>query len=302
MKGLSSLWAGRRTPDILGRLLSRQDQEATVPHRQRPANWPALNEFDVPKIRGEVAMLEGCVMHALFARVHQATRRLLRRIGFKVRSVRGCCGALHAHSGQLAEAHSLAQGLVERAPNLPLIVNSAGCGSAIKEYGTWLGTKAASNLSARTYDLSEFLLNEGLGEKLEGAQGLGARATYHDACHLAHGQRIRSAPRELLAKVHGLELTPLGESDTCCGSAGIYNLLQPSMARRLLDRKWKNIEQTGARLVILANPGCHAWIAQTALEKGGAVKVMHIAEVLELAFIGGFLPDQRPEMPRPFDR
>lgn len=301
MRILSTVWAGHRAPAILGHTLGPQAQEATVPGREPLANWPAINPFEVPKIRGEVALLEGCVMQALYPRVHQATRRLLRRVGYKVRSLAGCCGALHAHSGQTEDAHALAEALVNKASGLPLIVNSAGCGSALKEYGAWLGTRAAAALAERTFDLSEFLVTEGLGDELANAQGLGARATYHEACHLAHGQRVRSAPRELLSKVHGLEIIPLPESDMCCGSAGIYNLLQPKMARKLLDRKWKNIEQTGARLVVLGNPGCQAWIAQAALEKGGAVRVMHLAEVLEWAFMGGLLPDQRPAMPRSHD-
>jgi glycolate oxidase iron-sulfur subunit len=119
-----------------------------------------------------------------------------------------------------------------------------------------------------------------------------ASATYHDACHLAHSQKVRAQPRHLLQAIPGLELVALNEADMCCGSAGIYNLTQPQMARQLLERKWKNIEATGARLAILGNPGCHAWIAQAAKEHGGKIKVLHTAELLESSFSG--LPAELP--------
>jgi glycolate oxidase iron-sulfur subunit len=170
--------------------------------------------------------------------------------------------------------------------DLPVIVNSAGCGSFLKEQG--------GQLSARIFDIAEFLAKEGFAERLAKSPGFQAeppttlpvRATYHDACHLAHGQRIREAPRTLLSAIPGLDLIELEEADRCCGSAGIYNLTQPEMARALLERKWANVEQTSAMWVVMGNPGCHAWLDQASREHGGQVRVLHTAEMLEASFSG----------------
>ena len=209
-------------------------------------------------------------MQVLFPRVHQATRRLLRRIGYVVRETdQGCCGALHAHNGHLDEAARLASNLMKAMPdNLPIVVNSAGCGSTMKEYGELLNHPSGSEFSSRVKDASEFLLANGLLDELAKTNGIRSTATYHDACHLAHGQRITEQPRQLLAGVPGLQLVALPESDMCCGSAGIYNVTQPKMARTLLERKYANIDSTGAAIVATGNPGCHAWIAQAAREHG----------------------------------
>ena len=189
--------------------------------------------------------------------------------------------------GYLEKARSFAQGLVKAMPDdLPVIVDSAGCGSTMKEYGN-LGspTSDLGSFSRRVFDVSEFLLSNGLVEELA-KTNLTTKITYHDACHLAHSQGIRSQPRELLLAIPGLEIRPLQEADMCCGSAGIYNLTEPKMARRLLERKWRNIEATEAQAVVLGNPGCHAWIAQAAREHKSAVRVLHTAELLESAFSG----------------
>lgn len=223
-------------------------------------------------------------MRVLYPQVHEATRRLLRRVGFKVREVaQGCCGALHAHNGYLGQAKAMRKDLTARFPGtLPVIVNSAGCGSWLKD-----GEREEGN-EGRVFDACEFLHRHGLGKLLRASrQDAGAprgRITYHDACHLAHGQGIRSAPRELLEAIPGVELVELHEADMCCGSAGIYNIAQPQMARELLERKWANIEATGASVVATGNPGCHAWIAQAAREHGQTVEVLHTLEVLERAF------------------
>ncbi|HWA82747.1 MAG TPA: (Fe-S)-binding protein, partial [Fimbriimonadaceae bacterium] len=126
----------------------------------------------------------------------------------------------------------------------------------------------------------------GLIDELRRSKGMRTTATYHDACHLAHGQGVRSQPRELLNAIPNLALAELKESDTCCGSAGIYNLTQPKMARRLLERKWQNIEATGVSIVAMGNPGCHAWIAQAAEEHGNHIRVLHTMELLEASFVG----------------
>ncbi|MCG9896215.1 MAG: (Fe-S)-binding protein, partial [Fimbriimonadaceae bacterium] len=286
--GLAGLLPGGRMPEPLSRLLCGQPAEADSPTPQSIAAWPDLDESKLPPITREVALLEGCVMRVLFPRVHQATRRLLRRAGSRIIETpkAGCCGALHAHAGMMKEAETRAQALAKALPaDLPIIVNSAGCGSTMKEYGEAVG-QGLKDLGRRVFDISEFLASVGFEAELARSRGIRARATYHDACHLAHGQKVRSEPRRLLAAVPGLELVDLPESDHCCGSAGIYNVVQPKMARALLDRKWKNVDSTGARIVVNGNPGCHAWIAQAAREAGGDVMVLHTAEILEASFSG----------------
>lgn len=285
---LGKMLPGHRIPGLLSRLLSGEAPEADRPQAQEPSGWPDLEESALPPVRGDVYLLEGCVMRVLFPRVHEATRRLLRRIGYKVRETNaGCCGSLHAHVGYLKTAKHFAADLIKAMPDdLPVIVDSAGCGSTMKEYGELLFHGEPSDFARRVSDVSEFLLANGLADALKNTAGVNATATYHDACHLAHSQRIRSEPRALLQAVPGLQLRDLNEADMCCGSAGVYNLTEPKMARSLLERKYQNIEQTGAELVILGNPGCHAWIAQAAREHGGRVKVLHTAELLEAAFSG----------------
>jgi glycolate oxidase iron-sulfur subunit len=177
--------------------------------------------------------------------------------------------------------------------DLTVVVNSAGCGSTMKEYWELLGHAGGAAFGARVKDLSQFLLAEGLVEALGRSPGLSERVTYHDACHLAHGQRITSEPRQLIDAIPRIQHVPLPESDMCCGSAGIYNITQPQMARTLLDRKFDHIKSTDALIVATGNPGCHAWIAQAAREQAGeSVHVLHTAELLEASFIGlnHFLP------------
>jgi glycolate oxidase iron-sulfur subunit len=288
---LGRLLPGRRIPALLSKLLSGQAAEADKPIAQQQIQNP---KSKIANPQGEVYLLEGCVMRVLFPRVHEATRRLLARIGYAVRDVeQGCCGSLHLHAGFVDEARVRAEGLTgQLAGDLPIIVNSAGCGSTMKEFdkvsgqGSAVSEQEASTFSSRVFDASEFLVAHGLLDELKSAPGLQITATYHDACHLAHGQGLRSQPRQLLEAVPGLKLVPLDDADTCCGSAGIYNLTQPKLARLLLERKWANIEKTRASVVAMGNPGCHAWIAQAAREHGSPIKVLHTMELLEAAFTG----------------
>lgn len=277
----------RRVPGFLASALSSEPQQADIPERQILPRWPDLVESELPPIKGDVWLLEGCAIGVLFPRVQLAARRLLRRAGYQVRRLDGCCGALHAHAGMTDEARRRALELVTRAPDLPVVVTSAGCGSTMKEYGDLFEGGVAAEFAGRVRDLSEFLFEEGLVDIIRKGKGVRQTVTYHDACHLAHGQRVTEAPRKLLSAIPGVDLVPLKESDMCCGSAGTYNLTHPTMARRLLDRKWNHVAETGARWLVLGNPGCHAWIEQAARENGGAVKVLHLAEALEAA-IGGY--------------
>lgn len=283
---LGGLMPGGKVPGFVSRLLSGEPAQAQTPRPQDNSPWPPMDEFDLPKVRGEVVLLEGCVMRVLYPAVHEATRRLLRRVGFRVRRVEaGCCGAMHAHNGMLSEARELALKLkAALPPELPIIVNAAGCGSTIRDYAH-LDPELAE-VAERSCDASVFLHRHGLADKLRNAPGIDTMATYHDACHLAHGQGVTQEPRRLLEAVPRLRIVALLEADTCCGSAGIYNLTQPTMARALLERKWQNIESTGAQIVVSGNPGCHAWIEQGSRERGGSVRVLHTLELLEAAFSG----------------
>ena len=285
---LGKMLPGTKIPGLLSRMLSGEAPEADRPNPQTLHRWAELDESSLPAVKGEVYLLEGCVMRVLFPGVHQATRRLLRRVGYTVRDTEaGCCGSLHLHVGYLDKARSFAEGLTATMPDdLPVIVDSAGCGSTMKEYGNLgSGITDLGSFSRRVLDVSEFLLANGLVDELA-KTNLTTKLTYHDACHLAHSQGVRSQPRQLLEAIPGLRIVRLTEADTCCGSAGIYNLTQPKMARRLLERKWRNIEATGAEAVVLGNPGCHAWIAQAAREHKSTVRVLHTAELLESAFSG----------------
>jgi len=275
---LGRLLPGKKVPALLSRLLSGQAPEAERPLLPEHRTFPPLDESTLPPVKAEVYMLEGCVMRVLYPHVNEITRRMLRRIGYQVRDVgQGCCGALHAHNGFLDKAHDMAAGLKQALhAELPLIVNSAGCGSVLKEN---------PNFAKQAFDASEFLVQNGLLDVLREAKGLaGVTATYHDACHLSHGQGIRSEPRALLKAVPGLTMVDLPEAEMCCGSAGIYNITQPKMARTLLERKWANVVKTEASVVATGNPGCYAWIAQAARENGRRIEVLHTLELLERAF------------------
>lgn len=275
---LGKLLPGKKIPGFVSRALSGEAPGADRPRAQPRSNWPPLDEAKLPPVKGEVYLLEGCAMSVLFPRVHEATRRLLRRVGYAIRETSaGCCGALHAHNGYLHEAEAMRSAVLRDHPNseLPILVNSAGCGSWLKDGG-----------SGRTQDISVFLHQNGLTRHLEGSKGLKVRLTYHDACHLAHGQGVRSEPRELLKAIPNIEFIELGEADRCCGSAGIYNVLQPKMARRLLDRKWRHVQESQAQIVALGNPGCHAWLEQAARETGQKTRVLHTMEVLEASISG----------------
>jgi glycolate oxidase iron-sulfur subunit len=233
--------------------------------------------------RGRVGLLLGCVQRHLYPGVNRDTARLLALAGWDVviPPTQGCCGALDLHGGRLDEMRARARGLAACFPaDLDFVVtNAAGCGSTMKEYGHWLpDVPDVARLGGRTRDVSELLADAELP-----LGPLNVTATYHDACHLAHGQRIRREPRALLARIPGLRLVDLAESELCCGSAGIYNLLEPEMADRLLDRKLDRILETGARLVVTGNPGCMLQIAKGARARGIDLEVLHPVELLARA-------------------
>ena len=220
-------------------------------------------------------MLTGCVQSVFFPRVNAATARVLAAEGCDVIIPRsqGCCGALSLHSGRAAEAVRFAQRTIEtfEAAHVDaIVVNSAGCGSAMKEYERLFAdspdwARRAAALSAKVRDLAEFL--DALGP-VAPRHPVPARAAYHDACHLGHAQRITAAPRALLRAIPELELVELRDAGLCCGSAGVYNLLQPEAARELGAWKADSVVASGASLLISANPGCTLQISSALAARG----------------------------------
>jgi glycolate oxidase iron-sulfur subunit len=260
-----------------------------APRGTLPGRVPARGER-----RAVVGMLTGCVQQVFFPEVNIATARVLAAEGCDViiPAGQGCCGALSLHSGRVTEAAGFARRTMatfERAGVDAIVVNSAGCGSAMKEYGDLLKAPAAGAFSGQVRDLSEFLveLYGQAGGVRAARHELKVTAAYHDACHLAHAQRIRQQPRDLLGTIPGLEIVEVGDGGTCCGSAGVYNLLQPEAARELGERKAAAVRATGASLVVSANPGCSLQIAASLADAGGpAPAVAHIVQVLDASIRG----------------
>lgn len=257
--------------------------------------FPAENER-----RGRVALFTGCVMSTAYAHVHEATIRVLTRNGFDVVLVSGqqCCGALHVHSGELEQGRELARRNIEalESPYLDaVIVNAAGCGAMLKEYPQLLQLDRSYSERARAFavkvrDVLEFLVERGLTAQ-PGA--LPWTVTYQEPCHLAHAQRITQQPRVLLRAIPQLRIVEMAESALCCGSAGIYNLLQPDMASALLERKLDNALATGAEVIVSANPGCMLQLEAGLRARGLRVPVLHLIEVLDRAYTAATVPAAR---------
>jgi len=230
--------------------------------------------------RGRVGLLTGCVQRHLYPGVNRDTARLLSFAGYDVvvPPGQGCCGALELHAGRTDALRGRARALATVFPDdLDFVVtNAAGCGSAMKEYGRW--APETEWLAGRARDVTEVLADAELP-----LGPLPVTVTYHDACHLAHGQRVRGEPRALLRRIPGLRLVELADSDLCCGSAGVYNLLEPAIAGELLAQKVKRIKDTGATVVATGNPGCLLQIAQGCRARGLDVELVHPVELLARA-------------------
>ncbi|MGH9534278.1 MAG: (Fe-S)-binding protein [Terriglobales bacterium] len=235
--------------------------------------------------RARVAFLAGCIQRVAFAEMNRATIRVLQAAGCEVVVPAGqtCCGALHVHAGRRAEARRLARTNIQAFGGVDAVVtNSAGCGSALKEYGDLLGGEAAAaDFAGRVRDATELLAALGLPEGMLGPLPLAV--TYQDPCHLAHGQRIRSAPRQLLAAIPELRLVEMDRADSCCGSAGIYNVVQPDIAGRLLAEKMVAVEATGADTIVTANPGCMLQLRAGLRQSRRPGQVWHLMELLDQA-------------------
>ena len=274
----------------------RRMQRLLPPLKAREPQLPEFLPAKGPR-RARVALFTGCVADAMFHHVNWATARVLQANGCDVVIPRNqaCCGAIHYHSGAGGPALDLARTNVN-AFDLDsidaVVINVAGCGSMLKEYGHVAAELAADDqqtsnglnkLAGKVKDVSEFL--SALGPIAPQGE-VRIKATYHDACHLCHAQKIREQPRELLSLVPGLELVPLAESEICCGAAGSYNLTQGEMADQLADRKIKNILATGAEAVIMGNAGCSLQIQAALRQAGAPVWVAHPMEILDLSYSG----------------
>jgi glycolate oxidase iron-sulfur subunit len=244
--------------------------------------------------RARVAFLSGCVMPLLFGEINEATVRVLRRNGCDVIIPRdqGCCAALNVHNGETVAARAMARRNINAflaAGVDAVIVNAAGCGATMKEYGHMFADEAmyaakAAAFSALVKDAAEFLVELGLVGQLG---RLEMTVTYQDPCHLVHGQRVRAQPRSLLAAIPGLTLVEMDASDRCCGSAGIYNITHPQMSQTLLDEKMASIARTNAGAVVAPNPGCMMQLRSGAQRSGNGVTVYHLMDLLDRAYRAG---------------
>ena len=245
--------------------------------------------------RARVALVAGCVQRVFFPGVNEATLRVLAAEGCEVHAPRdqGCCGALSMHAGREAESLAFARDLMARLDGEDLdaiLVNAAGCGSHLKDYGRLFEHQPDPELAARARafaakvrDINEYLAV--LAPRAE-RHPLPLKVAYHDACHLAHAQRIRVQPRALLSGIPGLELLEIPEGDQCCGSAGIYNLVEPESAAQIGDRKVDNVLTVGADLLASANPGCTLQIAKILRQRGTTLPAAHPIEILDASLRG----------------
>ncbi|HEV2970757.1 MAG TPA: (Fe-S)-binding protein [Pirellulales bacterium] len=248
------------------------------------------------KRRARVALFTGCVSDAMFRHTNWATARVLQKNGCDVfvPQQQGCCGAIHFHSGASEPARQFADANLAAFDYRDLdavIVNVAGCGAMLKDYGHhWHDDRQPDReqFAAKVQDIHEFLDRLGI---VPPPGRIETTATYHDACHLVHAQRIREAPRRLLAQIPGLMLKELPESELCCGAAGTYNLTEPEMAQRLSKRKLANVVSTGARVVVTANAGCLLQIAREARQQGERLEIVHPMDLLDRSYREG-----RPEI------
>lgn len=241
--------------------------------------------------RGRVAFFTGCVQEAFLAQVNAATVRVLQRNGYEVVAppLQTCCGAAHAHTGELEAARELARRNIDAFFALEcdaIVCNAGGCGTSLKEYPRLLGddpdyAARAALFTAQVQDVSEFLAAH-LHEPPRGV--VRARATYADSCHLRHGQRVLGQPRRLLRAVPGLELVELSHPEQCCGSAGVYNIAHPDMADVVLRAKLDDIAATEADLVVITNTGCHMQLVAGVRQAGLPVRVRHLVEVLDESY------------------
>jgi glycolate oxidase iron-sulfur subunit len=292
----SGLRAWVRKTGILARVSPRLAQlDALAPDRslgELLRIGPSMVRAEGEK-RARVGVLRGCVQSVFFPQVNDATLRVLAKEGCEaiVPDGQGCCGALSLHAGRQDEARAFARTLIrsfEDAEVDRIVVNAAGCGSSLKAYeGLFESDREwrdrARIFSSKVRDVCEFLAE--LPPRAV-RHPIDAKVAYHDACHLRHAQRISREPRSLLAGIPGLSVCEIPDGDQCCGSAGVYNLVEPVSANEIGKRKVENIERTGARLVVSANPGCTLHIQRLWRERNSALRALHPIEVLDRSLRG----------------
>ena len=240
--------------------------------------------------RGRVAMLIGCIGSVAFSGLNRATIRVLTSNGIEVSipKAQGCCGALHAHGGYLEQARAQARKNIDAmlSPEFDAIVtNAAGCGATMKEYGHLLEhdpdyAARAREFAAKVRDITEYLAQVGL---VEPKRKLNQRVTYSDPCHLAHAQGVRKQPRQLLAKI-GAQVVEMPRADTCCGSAGVYNVVQNEISMKILDEKMEFVQMVESQIIATANVGCMLQLAAGAKRKGVKAEVVHVIELLDRVY------------------
>jgi glycolate oxidase iron-sulfur subunit len=268
---------------LFPRLAAMASLAPEVPARAQRARAIGSAPASAPA-RGRVAVLTGCVQDAFFAHVNRATVALLNAEGIDVvvPGDQGCCGALGLHTGREAQARAMAARVVDQIPEDvdAIITNAAGCGSSLKSYGDLLAGDPVRADKARAFaskvrDITEYLAEV---EPVAPRQSLPLRVAYHDACHLAHAQGVRRQPRDLIATIPGVELAEITEPDMCCGSAGVYNILNPEAATKLGRRKADFVARTGAQVVAAGNPGCLMQLMRELPD--GAMVPLHTVELL----------------------
>ena len=264
---------------------------ASTKRAEKPRSFPS---FHISHSAPTVALFRGCVMDTVFRHVNDATRRVLEANGYRVVEIdgQGCCGALHEHAGDRAGAESLARQNVKAFGSRAnfIVVNSAGCGALLKEYGHLLGTREGEHFGDRVRDVTELLAAK--GPRQGGALPLDV--VYDAPCHLQHAQKVQAEPLAVLNAIPGLRLRLLPGSDKCCGSAGIYSMLHPDMARAVLDDKIKGIAAASPvpRVVTTGNPGCHMQIGAGLRVAGIDTTVLHPGRAARRV-----LPRRRPLQP-----
>ena len=288
--GLARLARALRLTSLLSRLPGRAGFAFAMLESTRPALRSPSQAPLVDGTRGSVATLDGCVMDELFAHTNRATGRVLARNGYRSAAAPGqqCCGALHAHAGDMARARALARRNIDAFEHSGadwIAVNAAGCGAMMKEYGHLLRddsawAERASRVAARVRDISELLV---LAAPAPGGR-LPLRVTYDAPCHLHHAQRITDAPLDVLRAIPALDLVPLADAERCCGGAGIYNLVEPETSAQVLDAKLEQVRATGAVLVATGNPGCHMQIGAGLIRSGSRVRCVHPVDLLDYSY------------------
>jgi len=290
--GLKKLARSSGALKLFGKLgrLEQLSPEAQLPtfFKQYGKVFPAEGQR-----RYRVALLGGCIANISFARLNEATVRVLQKNGCEVvvPDTQTCCGALHVHQGLRDDARRLARQNIDALTEGgfdAIITNAAGCGSTLKEYHDLFERDARYEDKSRKFsglvkDVNEFLASIDLNTDMA---SLPVTVTYQDSCHLLHGQKIRVAPRKLLRAIPGLTLKEMAGADLCCGSAGIYNVLQNDMAMAVLERKMENVNRTGAEVVVTANPGCMIQLQAGACLHGQGQTVKHVVEMLDEAYRG----------------